>query len=125
HYSLDPRARRSAALRRASPMATILHSREGMVVDAEDQPKSVVKGSGKRSPVWQMSIDGTTVSSRYQPDPSAGRTSPDTSMWLPCGLKVDPFPTPGMIQFEWYVPVDEGSHLYFVTWGKKTTDSAA
>lgn len=112
-------------LRRALPLATIVHSRDGMVVAEEGQPKGVVKGSGKRSPVWQMSIDGTTVSSRYQPDPSAGRTSPDTSMWLPCGLKVDPFPTPGMIQFEWYVPVDEGSHLYFVTWGKKTTDSAA
>jgi carbazole 1,9a-dioxygenase terminal dioxygenase component len=36
-------------------------------------------------------------------------------------LKVDPFPTPGMIQFEWYVPVDEGSHWYFVTWGKKVS----
>jgi carbazole 1,9a-dioxygenase terminal dioxygenase component len=96
-----------------------------MVVAEEGQPKGVVKGSGKRSPIWETCIEGTRVASRYMPDPSAGRSSPDTSMWLPCGLKVDPFPTPGMIQFEWYVPVDEGSHLYFVTWGKKTPDSAA
>jgi carbazole 1,9a-dioxygenase len=111
-------------LRRALPLATILYSREGMVVADHGQPKGVVKGSGKRSPIWQTTIEGTLVSSRYQPDPSAGRTSPDTSMWLPCGLKVDPFPTPGMIQFEWYVPVDEGSHLYFVTWGKKVSSTA-
>jgi carbazole 1,9a-dioxygenase terminal dioxygenase component len=111
-------------LRRALPLATLLFSREGMLVAEEGQPKGVVKGSGKRAPIWETTIDGVTVSSRFKPDPSAGRTSPDTSMWLPCGLKVDPFPTPGMIQFEWYVPVDEASHWYFVTWGKKVRDEA-
>lgn len=40
-------------------------------------------------------------------------------MWLPCGLKVDPFPAPGIMQFEWYVPIDERSHMYTVTWGKR------
>jgi carbazole 1,9a-dioxygenase len=115
------------ALRRPLPLATVLSSREGMLVAEEGQPKGVVKGSGKRVPIWETSVDGTTVSSRFKPGPDAGRTSPDTSMWLPCGLKVDPFPTPGMIQFEWYVPVDEGSHWYFVTWGKKVSsqDEAA
>jgi carbazole 1,9a-dioxygenase len=113
-------------LRRPLPLATVLSSREGMLVADEGQPKGVVKGSGKRVPIWETSIDGTVVSSRFKPGPEAGRTSPDTSMWLPCGLKVDPFPTPGMIQFEWYVPVDEGSHWYFVTWGKHvTSDSEA
>ena len=107
-------------LRRPMPLATILQSREGMVVANEGQPKGVMKGSGARTPVWEAEIEGVKVSSRVQPAPAGtgGRSSPDTSMWLPCGLKVDPFPAPGIIQFEWYVPVDEHSHMYFVTWGK-------
>jgi phenylpropionate dioxygenase-like ring-hydroxylating dioxygenase large terminal subunit len=32
---------------------------------------------------------------------------------LPGFLRVDPFPGPGMVHFEWYVPVDETSHRYF------------
>ena len=111
-------------LHRPLPLATILFSRDGMVVAEAGQPKGVVKGSGKRAPVWETTVDGAVVSSRYKPDASTGRTSPDTSMWLPCGLKVDPFPVPGMIQFEWYVPVDEVSHQYFVTWGKRVGSEA-
>ena len=101
------------------PLATLFHSREGMVVAEEGQPKGVVKGSGRRTPIWEAQIEDQKVSSRILPAPDGpSRASPDTSMWLPCGLKVDPFPTPGMIQFEWYVPVDETSHWYLVTWGK-------
>ena len=28
------------------------------------------------------------------------------------------------MQFEWYVPKDEHSHHYIVTWGKRVTDDA-
>jgi carbazole 1,9a-dioxygenase terminal dioxygenase component len=101
------------------PLATLFHSREGMVVVEEGKPKGVVKGSGRRSPIWEAQIEDQKVTSRIVPTPDGPRrVSPDTSMWMPCGLKVDPFPTPGMIQFEWYVPVDEKSHSYIVTWGK-------
>ncbi len=105
---------------RPLPLATLLCSREGMVVAAEGAPKGVVKGSGKRLPVWETEIEGVKVRARFLPGENGGpsRTSPDTSMWLPCGLKVDPFPAPGMIQFEWYVPIDERSHMYTVTWGQ-------
>ncbi len=102
------------------PLATLICSRDGMVVAAEGAPKGVVKGSGKRIPIWEAEIEGERVASRFQPgiDGVHTRVSPDTSMWLPCGLKVDPFPTPGIMQFEWYVPIDERSHMYTVTWGK-------
>ncbi len=110
--------------RRPLPLATVMKSREGMVVDREGQPKGVVKGSGARKPVWQVEIEGVTVSSRFLPGPDTPRTSPDTSMWLPCGLKVDPFPVEGMTQFEWYVPVDEHRHTYFVTWGQRAGSEA-
>ena len=36
-------------------------------------------------------------------------------MFLPSGLEVDWFPQPGMIHFEWYVPVDEQHHMYMIT----------
>jgi carbazole 1,9a-dioxygenase terminal dioxygenase component len=101
------------------PLATLFHSREGMVIAEEGKPKGVVKGSGRRTPIWEAQIEDQKVTSRIMPTPDGPRrASPDTSMWMPCGLKVDPFPSPGMIQFEWYVPVDEKSHSYLVTWGK-------
>jgi carbazole 1,9a-dioxygenase len=112
--------------RRPLPLATIHSSREGMVVDAEGQPKGVVKGSGSRRPVWETEIEGVKVSSRFAPGDGPPRMSPDTSMWLPCGLKVDPFPAPDIMQLEWYVPIDERSHAYFVTWGRHVaSDSEA
>jgi len=33
--------------------------------------------------------------------------------WLPCGLTVDPWPFPGVIHNEYYVPRDANSHYYF------------
>ena len=43
-----------------------------------------------------------------------------TQLRLPGILRVNPFPAPGIVQFEWYVPVDERHHRYFqcaVRWG--------
>lgn len=102
----------------AMPLSTILASREGMVAAENGKPKGVVKGSGMRTNVWQAEIEGVKVTSRIMPEQGGSRIATDTSMWMPCGLKVDPFPAPGMIQFEWYVPIDERSHWYIVTWGK-------
>src|SRR5207249_918155 len=107
------------------PLATLFTSREGMVVAAPGEPKGVVKGSGRRIPIWETEVEGVKVAARYPPGTSPNpRPSPDTSMWLPCGLKVDPFPTKGIIQFEWYVPIDERSHRYLVTWGKRVGSPA-
>jgi len=40
------------------------------------------------------------------------------SMWMPCGLKVGPAYAPGLLHFEWYVPVDEDHYRYLMTWGR-------
>lgn len=37
----------------------------------------------------------------------------DVGLWMPCGLIVNPFPGPGCIHNEYYVPIDENSHYYF------------
>ena len=42
----------------------------------------------------------------------------DVGLFMPCGLEVDWFPMPGMIHFEWYVPIDETSHMYIITQSK-------
>jgi len=115
---------------RQLPLATLFYTREGMVVTEPGQPKGVVKGSGRRVPVWEAEIEGVKVSAHFRPNgPAPAGSAPtinttDVSMWLPCGLKVDPFPTTGMIQFEWYVPIDERSHMYTVTWGRYVESAA-
>lgn len=46
--------------------------------------------------------------------------------WLPCGLKVDPWPFPGVIHNEYYVPRDENSHYYFQCgWTKVSNEEEA
>jgi carbazole 1,9a-dioxygenase len=39
-------------------------------------------------------------------------------MWLPCDIEVIGFPAAGLTDFEFYVPIDEHSHLYFQLVGK-------
>jgi carbazole 1,9a-dioxygenase len=109
---------------RALPLANYFTSREGMVVDANGAPKGVIKGAGSKVSVWATEIEGVKVTSQYPPDRNFSDKPTDTSLWLPCGLKVDPFPSEGSIQFEWYVPLDEQSHHYIVTWGQRVTSEA-
>jgi carbazole 1,9a-dioxygenase terminal dioxygenase component len=111
------------AARRPLPLASYFLTREGMVIDKEGAPKGVVKGAGRRTSVWETEIEGVKVTSQYRPGINTDSSNTtDTSLWLPCGLKVDPFPRTDTMQFEWYVPRDEQSHHYIVTWGKRVKD---
>lgn len=106
--------------RKQLPLASYFTSRDGMVIDKEGAPKGVLKGAGQKLSVWETEIEGVKIESQYRPN--SGTPAPrmtDTSLWLPCGLKVDPFPTSDTMQFEWYVPQDARSHHYMVTWGKR------
>ncbi len=113
---------------RSLPFSTLYSSREGMVVADGGNPRGVVKGGGRRIPVLEAEVEGVRITppnrSLSQVTPQSGPggredRGTDTSMWLPCGLKVDPFPAPGIMQFEWYVPIDERTHMYTVTWGHR------
>ncbi|MEQ8388724.1 MAG: Rieske 2Fe-2S domain-containing protein [Alphaproteobacteria bacterium] len=45
-------------------------------------------------------------------------------LWLPCGLKVDPWPYPGLFHNEYYVPRDATSH-YYIQCGWRRVSSEA
>lgn len=72
--------------------------------------------------IWEADVHGVTVEARYRPDDEG--VLPDVvpkevSAWMPCGLKVDPFPTSNMTHYEWYVPIDERNHRYIMTWASQ------
>ena len=111
------------AKRKPLPLSSYFNTREGMVIDRDGGPKGVIKGVGRRTSVWETAIEGVKVEAQYRPGITATTNNvTDTSLWLPCGLKVDPFPDVDMMQFEWYVPIDERSHNYIVTWGRRVKD---
>ena len=82
-------------------------------------PKGVIDMLGERSmPVFEAYFeDKKLAEGRF----GENRVANEVSIWLPAALKVDPWPQEGMVQFEWYVPVDEVSHLYVTTLAKRVT----
>ena len=54
------------------------------------------------------------------------RTDHETKVgvWMPCGLKVDPWPFYGVIHNEYYVPRDATSHYYFQCGWKRCNSEA-
>lgn len=96
---------------------------DGMeVVDDEGGPVGVRMRRGTATPVWEADAgEGVTVAARYRPGEEGVLEGmvPDVSVWLPSGVEVDPFPAPGLMQFEWFVPVDRYRHRYMMTWGKR------
>ncbi len=80
------------------------------------RPKGVFDLIGEHSvPVFEGTIEGEV---KIRGNMGSKRVAENISMWLPCVLRVEPFPNPGLTQYEWYVPIDEDNHLYFQTIGK-------
>ena len=85
-------------------------------------PKGVYDLLGECSmPVFESYLFGEKVA---EGNFGSRRVANEISIWLPGVLKVDPWPQEGTIQFEWYVPADEGSHYYFQTLGRKVKNDA-
>ena len=99
---------------------------EGVVttrlVDEANGPKGVYDLLGECSmPVFESYLNGELVA---EGNFGSKRVANNISIWLPGVLKVDPWPQEGMIQFEWYVPADEGTHYYFQTLGRRVANEA-
>ena len=92
------------------------------LVEDANGPKGVYDLLGECSmPVFESYLFDQKVAEGHF---GSRRVANEISIWLPGVLKVDPWPQEGTVQFEWYVPADEGSHYYFQTLGRKVADDA-
>lgn len=86
---------------------------------AEDGPKGVFDNFGPDEviPTFTATIEGETV--LHGAATGTNRVPHNISMWLPCALRVQPWPVPELTQFEWYVPIDGARHCYVQTLGRR------
>ena len=105
------------------PLGSYAPDKSSVLVHEEEDgaPKGVVKIMGDRPGmksdinVWEAEIEGNrVVAHNVDPQNPPPGVDLDVGLYLPCGLEVDWFPQPGMIHFEWYVPVDEEHHMYMI-----------
>jgi len=68
------------------------------------QSAPIMEGNYPRLGIWPIG--------EWWKMPSKGSPT-KTQLRLPGFLRVDPFPSAGIVHFEWYVPVDERHHRYF------------
>lgn len=95
--------------------------KHGMEVVDSGERRGVRLLRGAGTPIWEADVaDGVKVAARYRPEDEGVLEGmvPEVSVWMPCGLEVDPFPYPGTVHFEWYVPIDRETHRYIITWGR-------
>jgi carbazole 1,9a-dioxygenase terminal dioxygenase component len=91
---------------------------------AEDGPKGVFDNFGPDEvvPVFTAHIEGEEV--LHGAIHGRNRVPHNISMWLPCALRVQPWPVPELTQYEWYVPIDGDHHLYLQTLGRRCATAA-
>ncbi len=101
------------------PIGLVPSNRQGIEVRDQSEPKGVLDHMAQSySPVFEASIGGEkVVESRGLKGEK--RVAATVSIWMPGSLKVDPWPDPELIQFEWYVPVDVDRHMYWRVLGKQ------
>jgi carbazole 1,9a-dioxygenase terminal dioxygenase component len=100
----------------------IKHNNGMSIVDSEDGPVGVKIRRASGTQIWETdAAEGVHIEARFRPgEPDVMEDMvPDVAIWLPAGVAVDPFPAPGILQFEWFIPVDKGRHRYMMTWGQR------
>ena len=86
------------------------------ITEEEGKPKGVFEVYGPHVvPAFEGVIEGKVVLTADGNIEGKNLVPHSISMWIPCALKVDPWPDPKTTQVEWYVPVDEDHHLYVQT----------
>lgn len=105
------------------PLGFVPTSRDTFeIVDGDTGPRGVFDHLGAHCEfVFEGKVGGETVVTGHQ---GATEVAYNISMWLPCALRVMPWPDPGLVQFEWYVPIDAERHFYVQTIGRKVASEA-
>ncbi|WP_213016721.1 Rieske 2Fe-2S domain-containing protein [Mycobacterium vicinigordonae] len=97
----------------ALPFGFVPADRGAMSVHSEGWPKGVVDNLAQNyQPVFEARLGGEPVL-RCELTGDEKLVAAQVSVWLPGVLKVDPFPDPSLIQYEFYVPITATSHEYF------------
>jgi len=106
------------------PIGLVPVSKEGIETHTATEPKGVFDAMAQNyMPVFEGTIRGEkVVESRGARGEKMVAAS--VSIWMPGALKVDPFPDPALVQFEWYVPIDVGTHMYWRVLGKRVQTDA-
>ncbi|ODQ94303.1 hypothetical protein BHQ17_09625 [Mycolicibacterium holsaticum] len=108
----------------ALPFGFVPADRGAMDVHAHGWPKGVVDNLAQNyQPVFDAKLDGHSVL-QYQFAGDEKRVAAQVSVWLPGVLKVDPFPDPSLIQYEFYVAIDATHHEYFQVLQRKVASDA-
>ncbi|HEV8711687.1 MAG TPA: Rieske 2Fe-2S domain-containing protein [Candidatus Binatia bacterium] len=106
------------------PLGLIPTNKQSMDIVKGPGPKGVIdKLASNYLPVFESTIDTVKVTAKLKPN---GKVVASTvSIWLPCVLRVEDFPAPEITQFEWYVPIDEKTHMYWQVLGKRVKEASA
>ena len=97
----------------ALPLGFVPADRSAMNVHADGWPKGVVDNLAQNYiPVFEARVRGETAW-KVELRGDEKMVAAQVSVWLPGVLKVDPFPDPSLIQYEFYVPLTAGEHEYF------------
>jgi carbazole 1,9a-dioxygenase terminal dioxygenase component len=108
----------------ALPFGLVPADRDAMEVHDKQWPKGVVDNLAQNYiPVFDAQLDGESVL-RRELSGDEKRVAAQVSVWLPGVLKVDPFPDPSLIQYEFYVPVSESEHEYYQVLQRKVASDA-
>jgi carbazole 1,9a-dioxygenase terminal dioxygenase component len=107
----------------ALPYGFVPAGRDAMRVHDEGWPKGVVDNLAENyRPVFEARLGGELVLN-YALSGDEKRVAAQVSDWLPGVLKVDPFPDPSLIQYEFYVPIGSGDHEYFQVLQRKVASA--
>jgi carbazole 1,9a-dioxygenase terminal dioxygenase component len=97
----------------ALPLGFVPADRSAMHVADDGWPKGIVDNLAQNYiPIFEAGVRGETAW-KVELTGEEKRVAAQVSVWIPGVLKVDPFPDPTLIQYEFYVPTTAGQHEYF------------
>jgi carbazole 1,9a-dioxygenase len=106
------------------PLGLVPVAKEGIETYTASDPRGVFDAMAQNyMPVFEGTIRGEKVLESRGVS-GEKRVAASVSIWMPGALKVDPFPDPALVQFEWYVPIDVDTHMYWRVLGKRVEDAA-
>lgn len=107
---------------------TSVHKNRCEIVEAADGPKGVIDQFDANIMYFEADVEDAKGVVKGIKFDAGGVQKPrravSASCWLPCTLRVQGFPYPGLTFFEWYTPINETQHYCFLTMTKPCADEA-